>query len=87
MCGHTKSDKIKNAVIREKVGVTFVADKMRKARLKWFEHVQRRCTDVTVRCERMVVGSIQRCKGRPKKYWGEVIRQDMTQLHITENVV
>lgn len=28
MYGHTSSDKIKNEVIREKVGVAFVADNM-----------------------------------------------------------
>lgn len=29
MCGHSRSDKIRNVVIREKVRVAFVADKMR----------------------------------------------------------
>ncbi|KAG5632588.1 hypothetical protein H5410_004305 [Solanum commersonii] len=28
----------------------------------------------------------RRGRGRPKKYWGEVIRQDMAQLHITEDM-
>ncbi|KAG5612483.1 hypothetical protein H5410_023764 [Solanum commersonii] len=29
---------------------------------------------------------MRRGRGRPKKYWGEVIRQDMAQLHITEDM-
>lgn len=37
-CGHTRSDKIRNEVIREKVGVASMADKM-DARLRWFGHV------------------------------------------------
>ena len=83
MCGHTRSDKIKNEVIREKVGVAPVADKMREARLRWFGHVQRRGADEPVRrCERLVLVGTWRGRGRPKKYWGEVIRQDMVQLHI-----
>lgn len=37
MCGHTRSDKIRNEVIQEKVGVVFVSDKIREVRLRWFE--------------------------------------------------
>ncbi|KAG5618270.1 hypothetical protein H5410_018094, partial [Solanum commersonii] len=76
MCGHTRSDKIRNEVIREKVGVASVVDKLREARPKWFGHVKRQEPQ-------------RRGRGRPKKYWGEVIRQglgspspyqDMTQI-------
>ncbi|KAG5604396.1 hypothetical protein H5410_025888 [Solanum commersonii] len=42
MCGHTRSDKIRNEVIREEVGVASVVDKLREARLRWFGHVKRR---------------------------------------------
>ncbi|WMV12452.1 hypothetical protein MTR67_005837 [Solanum verrucosum] len=87
MCGHTRSDKIKNEVVREKVGVASVVDKLREARLRWFGHVKRRCADAHVRrCEGLVVEGTQRGRGRPKKYWGEVIRQDLAQLHITEEM-
>ncbi|KAG5591785.1 hypothetical protein H5410_042299 [Solanum commersonii] len=41
MCGHTRSDRIRNEVIREKVGVASVVDKLREARLRWFGHVKR----------------------------------------------
>ncbi|KAG5628789.1 hypothetical protein H5410_000506, partial [Solanum commersonii] len=68
-------DKIRNEVIREKVGVASVVDKLREARLRWFGHVKRRC----LRRQR-------RGRGRPKKYWGEVIRQDLAQLHLTEDM-
>ncbi|KAG5611910.1 hypothetical protein H5410_023191 [Solanum commersonii] len=66
MCGNTRSDKIRNEVIREKVGMASVVDKLREARLRWFGH--------------------RRGRGRPKKYWGEVIRQDLAQLHLTEDM-
>ncbi|KAG5590019.1 hypothetical protein H5410_040533 [Solanum commersonii] len=60
MCGHTRSDKIRN---------------------------ERRGVDAPVkRCEGLVVEGTQRDRGRPKKYWGEVIRQDLAQLHLTEDM-
>ncbi|WMV15452.1 hypothetical protein MTR67_008837 [Solanum verrucosum] len=87
MCGHTRSDKIRNEVIREKVGVASVVDKLREARLRWFGHVKRRCADAPLRrCEELVVDGTRRGRGRPKKYWGEVIRQDLAQLRITEDM-
>ncbi|KAG5575703.1 hypothetical protein H5410_055837 [Solanum commersonii] len=75
MCGHTRSDKIKNEVIWEKVGVASVVDKLREARLRWFGHVRRRCADAPVRrCEGLAIEGTRRGRGRPKKFWGEVSR-------------
>ncbi|KAF3643662.1 putative methyltransferase PMT21 [Capsicum annuum] len=38
------------------------------------------------RCERLALDGFRRGRGRPKKYWGEVIRQDMEQLQLTEDM-
>ncbi|KAK4372544.1 hypothetical protein RND71_007928 [Anisodus tanguticus] len=87
MCGHTRRDRIRNDDIREKVGVALVDDKMREARLRWFRHVQRRDTDAPVRrCERLAMDGFRRGRGRPKKYRGKVIRRDMTQVQLTEDM-
>nr|XP_016515887.1 PREDICTED: uncharacterized protein LOC107832536 [Nicotiana tabacum] len=87
MCGLTRLDKIKNEVIREKVGVAPVDEKMREARLMWFGHVRRRSPDAPVRsCERLAVVGASRGRGRPKRYWGEVIRQDMAKMRISEDM-
>nr|XP_018628412.1 uncharacterized protein LOC108946207 [Nicotiana tomentosiformis] len=54
MCGHTQLDKIRNKVIRKKVGVAPVEDKMWEARLRWFMHGKKRSIEVPVRrCERL----------------------------------
>ncbi|KAF3639764.1 Eukaryotic translation initiation factor 5A-2 [Capsicum annuum] len=78
---------VRNETIREKVGVTSVECKMREARLRWFGHVKRRGMDAPVRrCERLALDGFRRGRGRPKKYWGEVIRRDMEQLQLTEDM-
>ena len=49
--------------------------------------MQRRSIDAPVRrCERLVLEVTQRGRGRPKKYWGEVIRHDMTELNLIEDM-
>ncbi|XP_075087869.1 uncharacterized protein LOC142169844 [Nicotiana tabacum] len=87
ICGHAWLDKIGNEVIREKVGVTPMEDKMWEARLRWFGHVKRTSIEAPVRrCERLASVGSMRGRGRPKKSWGEVIRWDMAQLELTENM-
>ena len=35
MCGYIRVDKMRNRMLRDKVGVTFVEDKMKEVRLRW----------------------------------------------------
>ncbi|KAF3668459.1 Elongation factor 1-alpha [Capsicum annuum] len=85
--GLSGSERVRNEIIREKVGVALVEDKMREVRLRWFRHVMRRGTDVPVRrCERLALNGFRRGRGRPKKYLREVIRLDMEQLKLAEDM-
>ncbi|PHT63712.1 UDP-glucose:glycoprotein glucosyltransferase [Capsicum annuum] len=87
MCGFTRADRVRNEIIREKVGVVSVEDKMREVRLRWFGHVMRRGMDAPVRrCERLALDGFKRGRDRPKKYWREVIKRDMEQLQLTEDM-
>lgn len=53
MCGHTIMDKIRNEIIRGKVGVAPREDKMRETKLGWLAHTKRRDINALVRrCER-----------------------------------
>lgn len=49
-------------------------------------HVKRKCTHALLRrYERLAIEGIRKGKGRSKKFLGEVIRQDMTQLQFIED--
>ncbi|XP_070029961.1 uncharacterized protein [Nicotiana sylvestris] len=87
MCGHMRLDKIRNKDISERVGITPMDYKMWEARLRWFDQVRRRSPDAPVmRCEWLALAGTRRGRGRPKKYWGKVIRQDMARLQISEYI-
>nr|XP_016467534.1 PREDICTED: uncharacterized protein LOC107790145 [Nicotiana tabacum] len=67
MCGHTRLDRIRNEVIRDKVGVAHVESMMRESRLRWFGHVKRRSTNAPIRrCESLVLASSLLRRGRGK---------------------
>jgi len=54
ICGHTRLNKISNEVIRGKLGVASIEDKIRDARFRWFGHIRRRSMDAPVRrCEKL----------------------------------
>ena len=68
ICGHTRLDRIRNEVIRDKIGVTFIEEKIGEARLRWFGHIRRRNMDASVkRCERIDRPEYKKSRSRPKK--------------------
>jgi len=87
MCGYTRLDRIRNAVIREWVGVTPLEDKMRETRLRWFGHDKRRSRSAPVRrCEAIHLLHCRRGRGRPKMSWNEVVRSDMKSKGLTKDM-
>ncbi|KAF3658319.1 40S ribosomal protein S18 [Capsicum annuum] len=50
-------------------------------------HVMRRCSDAPARrCETLAKNGFRRGRGKLKKYWSEVIRLDMEQLMLMEDM-
>ena len=87
ICGHRRLDKIRNEVIRSKIRVTSIKDKIREVRLHWFGHISRRHMDAPVRrCERIERLEYKRGRGRPKKSLSEVIKQDLKTLELVEDI-
>ena len=48
MCGKPRTDNVRNEDILTNIGVAHIEEKMRENRPRWFDHVQRRLTDVSV---------------------------------------
>ena len=76
MCGIKLKDRLPSKELRERLGVDDIALVLQQNRLRWYGHVLRKDDDDWVKkCkEHEVEGS--RPRGRPKKTWKEVVRED-----------
>ncbi|KAG2568999.1 hypothetical protein PVAP13_7NG365325 [Panicum virgatum] len=86
-CGHTRRDRVRNEVIRDRVGVAPIEEKLTQHRLRWFGHVQRRPPEAPVRSgvlER--VDNVKRGRGRPKLMWDESVKRDLKNWNISKEI-
>ena len=87
MCSHIRKDKIRNEVIRNKVRVVPIEEKMRETRLRWFDHVRRRPVDALVwKVDEMEQVVRKRGRGRPKKILRETLKFDMQCMGLNEDM-
>src|SRR5271163_4442190 len=77
MCGVTLKDRCRSEELRGRLGTETVTDVVRKGRLRWFGHLERKKEEDWVSsCRDMVVaGKVGR--GRGKKKWREVVEDDI----------
>ncbi|VDP07609.1 unnamed protein product [Heligmosomoides polygyrus] len=73
----TRMGGIRNEAIRQKFGVTPIADKMREARLRWYDHVLRGKEDSARKIGLELEVSGKRPRGRPKQRWSDTLHMDM----------
>ncbi|KAG2628822.1 hypothetical protein PVAP13_3KG416600 [Panicum virgatum] len=86
-CGHTRRDRVRNEVIREKVGVASIEEKFTQHRLRWFGHIQRRPPEAPVHSGVLKrVGKVKMGRGRPKLTWDESVKRDLKDWNISEEV-
>jgi len=74
-------------VIRERVGVAPLEDKLRETRLRWFGHVRKSSINAPMRrCEMINLSHCRRGRGRPKVSWSKVIRSNLKSIGLTEDM-
>ena len=84
MCGVSLKDKKLSEELRHRLGIESVSDVMRRGRLRWFGHVERKNrNDWVAACRDIVVeGDIGR--GRSRKTWRECVNEDMKKLKLNK---
>ncbi|KAG2549580.1 hypothetical protein PVAP13_9KG244826 [Panicum virgatum] len=86
-CGHTRRDRARNEVIRERVGVAPIEEKLTQHRLRWFGHIQRRPPEAPVHSGVLKrVDMVKWGRGRPKLTWDESVKRDLKDWNISEEV-
>ena len=82
--GVTRMDKIRNEYIRGTAQVRRFGEKIREARLRWYGHVLRKDDGCTGRrmLRMELPGNSKR--GRPKRRFMDVVKEDMAEVEVTE---
>ena len=86
-CGHTLRDHVRNENIKERLKVESIAERCRKARLRWVGHVKRRDQDYLGRKTLEMVPPGRRKRGWPKQRWVDCFNRDMTATGTTKDKV
>ena len=82
--GVTRMDKIMNDYIRGTAQVGRFVEKAREARLRWYGHVRRKYDEyIGRRVLRMELPG-KRKRGRPKRMFMDVVKEDMAEVEVTE---
>jgi hypothetical protein len=86
ICGHTRRDRVWNDVIRERLGVAPVKEKLVRHRLRWFGHIQRRPVQAPIRNGVIRRTGNKRGRGRPNLTWEESVKRDLKDWCITKEL-
>ena len=78
--------KIRNEEIRRRCEVVDIIEKVREARLRWHNHVERKDAAKTVRSIMEMEIKGNRGRGRPKKRWMDYIKEDLTVKKLTTHM-
>jgi hypothetical protein len=82
MCGHKRKDRIRNEVIRDKLGVVPVDKKLVQHQLRWFGHIKQRPPQGILRS----MENTRRGRGRPKLKWAEAVNRDLRDWNVPKDL-
>ena len=82
--GVTRKEKIRNEFIRGTVKVERLGMKMREGRLRWYGHVMRRDQEYVGRKILKMNLSGKRKRGRPKRRFVDVVKEDIGEAGARE---
>jgi len=82
MCGVSLSDRHSSQALRARLGLASIRESLQSRRLRWFGHVERMGESNWVSKSRTYQVEGRNCKGRPRKTWGEVVRNDLKERNV-----
>ena len=84
MCCIKLSDRKASTELLSRLDQESVSEVIRRGRLRWFGHVERKePADWVSACRSMVVESVKgRGRGRPRKTWRQCVDEDMAKLNL-----
>ena len=82
--GVTRMDKIRNEYIRGTAQVGKFGEKTREARLRLYGHLWRKDDEYIGRRMLMMELPGKRKRGRPKRRFMDVVKEDMAEVEVTE---
>ena len=85
--GVTRKDKIRNEHIRSTVKVEQLGMKMMEGRLRWYGHVMRKDQEYVGRKMMKIELPEKRKRGRPKRRFLDVVKEDMGEVGAKETDV
>ena len=80
ICGVSLNDRRRSEDLCNLLGINCVADVVRRGRLRWFGHLERKGVDDWVSACRGLVEEGARGRGRSRKTWEQCVRDDMKLL-------
>ena len=82
MCGVSLKDKVPTVELRRRLGVEGVVEVMKRGRLRWFGHVERKEVDDWVSACRKFEMAGNRGRGRPRMTWRARLDGDIKDMRL-----